>query len=455
MLRAFVLLIIAMLLPSTAHSQKRVALVIGNSAYQHTGKLANPRNDASDMVDVLKAHGFQVIEGHDLSKAAMEAKLREFARALTANEVGLFFYAGHGLQVSGTNYLVPVDARLEDASGLDFELIQLDLVQRTMEREVGTNIIFLDACRDNPLARNLARALGTRSVEIGRGLAPTQGGAGTLISFSTQPGNVALDGTGRNSPFAGALVKRLVGTKDDISAILIDVRNDVMKATQDRQVPWEHSALRGRFYFNLVSPDTPPAPQLVDPAVVRAARDYELAANVGTKEAWDAFLAAHPTGFYAELVRVQRAKLAAAQPQVAIGTGSEAKSEPRGPFNGEWGIKRRCTAPGSSPIAYEEVLTIRQTTPARATGKLLGKFTIVSTGSRTRDQDDEPSHLGEGFISNNKIFFNWKVRVTNASPGYNDTWDQSLVAELDGTSKIKGTMMQWGGYKCTFTGQKM
>jgi uncharacterized caspase-like protein len=288
-------------------------LVIGNSAYQHTGKLANPTNDASDMVDVLKAHAFQVIEGYDLSKAAMEAKLREFARALTVNEVGLFFYGGHGLQVSGANYLVPVDAKLEDASGLDFELVRLDLVQRTMEREAGTNIIFLDACRDNPLARNLARALGTRSVEIGRGLAPTQGGAGTLISFSTQPGNVALDGVGRNSPFAGALVRRLIAAKDELSAILIDVRNDVMRATQDRQVPWEHSALRGRFYFSLASLGAP-APQLVDPAVARAARDYELAADVGTKEAWDVFLAAHPTGFYAELARVQRAKLGAIAP---------------------------------------------------------------------------------------------------------------------------------------------
>jgi uncharacterized caspase-like protein len=278
-------------LSTPAQAEKRVALVIGNSAYQDTGKLTNPTNDASDMAAVLKAHRFQVLEGYDLNKAAMEARLREFARVLTANDVGLFFYAGHGLQVSGTNYLVPVDARLEDASGLDFELVRLDLVQRTMEREVGTNIIFLDACRDNPLARNLARALGTRSVEIGRGLAPTQGGAGTLISFSTQPGNVALDGTGRNSPFAGALVKRLMAPNDDLSAILIDVRNDVMKATQDRQVPWEHSALRGRFYFSLVSPGGPPAPQIVDPAVARAARDYELAAKIGTREAWDAFLA--------------------------------------------------------------------------------------------------------------------------------------------------------------------
>ena len=309
-----------------AWAEKRVALVIGNSAYQDTGKLTNPTNDASDMAAVLKAHGFQVLEGFDLGKSAMEARLRDFSRALASNEVGLFFYAGHGLQVSGKNYLVPVDAKLGDASGLDFELIPLDLVQRTMERETSTNIIFLDACRDNPLARNLARTMGTRSLEIGRGLAQTQGGVGTLISFSTQPGNVALDGTGRNSPFAAALVKRLVAPNDDLSAILINVRNDVMKATHDRQVPWEHSALRGRFYFGLVS-GVPPAPQLVDPAEARAARDYELAAKVGTKEAWDAFLAAHPTGFHAELAKTQRAKLIAAAPppsKEADGTNAEA-----------------------------------------------------------------------------------------------------------------------------------
>jgi uncharacterized caspase-like protein len=306
-----------------AHAEKRVALVIGNSSYRYSGPLANPKNDASDIAVVLKAHAFQVLEGYDLSKAAMEAKLREFARALTTNEAGLFFYAGHGLQVSGVNYLVPVDAKLEDASGLDFELVRLDLVQRTMERETSTNIIFLDACRDNPLARNLARALGTRSVEIGRGLAPTQGGAGTLISFSTQPGNV-VDGSGKNSPFTAALTEHLIASKHDLSAILIDVRNDVMKATQDRQVPWEHSALRGRFYFSSASEGAPPAPQLVDPALMRAARDYDLAAKVGTKEAWDAFLAAHPTGFHAELAKVQRAKVVAVQPPSKAGSSAEA-----------------------------------------------------------------------------------------------------------------------------------
>ena len=309
-------------------------MVIGNSAYEHTSKLPNPRNDASDLAAVFKRHGFQVLEGFDLSKPAMEAKLREFARALGANQVGVFFYAGHGLQVSGTNYLVPVDAKLEDASGLDFELVRLDLVQRTMEREASTNIIFLDACRDNPLARNLARAMGMSSLEIGRGLAQTQGGVGTLISFSTQPGNVALDGVGRNSPFADALVTHLTAAKYDLSAILIDVRNDVMRATMDRQVPWEHSALRGRFYFSAASTtDTlvpPVQPQLVSPAETRTARDYELAAKVGTKEAWDAFLLAHPSGFHAELARVNRAKVAIPQNTPKVTTDPEQqKKRPR------------------------------------------------------------------------------------------------------------------------------
>jgi uncharacterized caspase-like protein len=235
---------------SAAHAQKRVALVIGNSAYQHTGKLTNPKNDATDMVTALRKHGFHVVDGFDLDKAAFDRKVRDFANALEGAEAGVFFFAGHGLQVSGHNYLVPIDAQLTTVAALEFEMVRLDVVHRVMERLTNTNVLFLDACRDNPLARNLARAMGTRSGEIGRGLAAVESGVGTLISFSTQPGNVALDGTGRNSPFAGALVKYMSTSSDDLSAILIATRNDVMRETQRKQVPWEHSALTGRFYFD-------------------------------------------------------------------------------------------------------------------------------------------------------------------------------------------------------------
>jgi uncharacterized caspase-like protein len=236
-----------------AWAQKRVALVIGNSAYKHTGELPNPRNDAVDMAAALARHGFQVIEGLDLDKTAFDRKVRDFAVALEGASAGVFFYAGHGISVGGQNYLVPVDAELTSAVALEFEMVRAEVIHRVMERQTSTNILFLDACRDNPLSRNLARSMGTRSMEIGKGLAAVESGVGTLISFSTQPGNVALDGTGRNSPFAGALIKQLSTSSEDLGAILIAVRNDVMKQTERRQIPWEHSALTGRFYF------TPPA----------------------------------------------------------------------------------------------------------------------------------------------------------------------------------------------------
>ena len=228
---------------------KRIALVIGNSEYLHVPRLENPKNDAMDLAAALEGLGFEVRKGLDLDKAGMDQTVREFAEALVGASAGLLFYAGHGLQVSGQNYLVPIDAKLTTTAALDFELIRLDLIHRTMEREAGTNILFLDACRNNPLARNLARALGTRSMQIGRGLAVVESGEGTLISFSTQPGNVALDGTGRNSPFAKALLTHIATSNEDLLTILINVRNDVMAATERRQVPWEHSAMTARFFF--------------------------------------------------------------------------------------------------------------------------------------------------------------------------------------------------------------
>ena len=238
MKRGIAVLILSCLLACNANAAgKRVALVIGISAYKHTEILPNPTNDSADIASVLTQLGFKVLHGQDLSKADFERLIREFSTELDGAELGLFFYAGHGLQVAGQNYLVPVDAQLSSASALDFEMVRLDLVHRTMERSALTNIIFLDACRNNPLERNLRRSMGTRSAEIGKGLAVVESGVGTLISFSTQPGNVALDGVGRNSPFTSALVRHLANSSDDLSAILIAVRNDVMWATQKAQVP--------------------------------------------------------------------------------------------------------------------------------------------------------------------------------------------------------------------------
>lgn len=301
-------LLFSIALADQAHADRKVALVIGNSAYQYTTKLANPKNDATDIAAALKRHGFQVVDGFDLAKADFEHKVREFSTALRGAETGLFFYAGHGLQVAGHNYLVPVDAKAETADALDWEMLRLDLVHRTMERATSTNIIFLDACRDNPLARNLSRAMGTRSAEVGRGLAAVESGVGTLISFSTQPGNVALDGSGRNSPFAGALVRQLSKTKDDLSAVLIAVRNDVMKETQRKQVPWEHSALTGRFYFSPPAPAAPAVPQMGE-----AGQAWALVKESKNPAIFDAYAKQFENTFYAALARDKASQLRSAQ----------------------------------------------------------------------------------------------------------------------------------------------
>jgi Caspase domain len=235
--------------------------VIGNSAYQHAAVLDNPKNDASDMAAAAEKLGFKVIKGLDLDKSGMDRTIRQFAEALKGASVGMFFYAGHGLQVSGRNYLVPIDAQLKTAEALDFEMVGLDVVQRTMENASETNVLFVDACRDNPLSRNLARAMGTRSVAIGRGLVDQEAGSGTLISYSTQPGNVALDSTeSRNSPYAAALAKHITTQGKDLPSMLVLVRRDVMAATGNRQVPWEHSALTAELM--LAPPaDAPPKPK--------------------------------------------------------------------------------------------------------------------------------------------------------------------------------------------------
>ncbi len=362
--------------PGAADAQGRVALVIGNSAYRHAAPLANPKNDAADVAAALRKLNFRVIEGVDLDKAAFDRKVAEFAGALRGASVGLFFYAGHGLQVGGQNYLVPVDAQADTAAALDFQMVRLDLVQRTMEREAQTNILFLDACRDNPLARNLARTMGTRSTDVGRGLAAAESGVGTLISFSTQPGNVALDGDGRNSPYAGALVRQLSASGDDLSAILIAVRNDVMTVTQRRQVPWEHSALTGRFYFaglpqaRQQTPAAPSAPA-APPEPSEAERAWNLAKDTTNIALLESFIARYKGTFHADLAKARIEELKARQATAAIPPAPRSQ-QPAAP-------------PAAAPGAAPGVLATPQVAPSSIPANPANRFGAIayspSTGS--------------------------------------------------------------------------
>jgi hypothetical protein len=261
--------------PAIVQAADRVALVIGNGAYVNATQLPNPPNDAADMAKALRDIGFDVVEGIDLDRRGMEERIREFGDRVAAAKVALFFYAGHGLQVAGKNYLVPVNAKLERPGHLDLEALDVQVVLAQMEAQQRVNLVFLDACRDNPLARSLASSLGaTRSAAVGRGLASIQSAVGTMIAFATQPDAVALDGRGRNSPFTAALIKHIREPGVDIAVTMRKVRTDVLAATNQQQVPWDHSSLTdavvlvpGERQVAPAPPVAPPPPAPARPAV--------------------------------------------------------------------------------------------------------------------------------------------------------------------------------------------
>ena len=241
--------------PALADDLRRVALVVGNGAYEHARELRNPGNDATDMAAALKALDFEVVQGMDVGRDGFFDKLDEFTEAAAGADVALFFYAGHGLQVDGRNYLAPVDARLEKE--LDLQREAIDLATILGEMRSPTNLVFLDACRNNPLAENLARSMGrSRSVGATRGLARVGDRSGTLIAYATAANAVADDGEGENSPFTAALLEHIGTPGLSIFQMVNQVALSVSASTGGRQEPWSHhSALPNSFPLLPKRPD--------------------------------------------------------------------------------------------------------------------------------------------------------------------------------------------------------
>ena len=235
---------------------RRVALVIGNGAYAHVRALPNPTNDARAIAKSLRDIGFVVTEGTDLDRTAMQTTIRDFLRQAARAQVAVVYYAGHGVQVDGRNYLVPVDIQFRPGSGMTDTMMDMDTIMAGLDDQVRTNILILDACRNNPMAPKLASAGPARDIEAGSGLAApaTLGagstlGAGTLIAFATAPGQVALDGEGANSPFSAALTRHIGTPGLEVQQMLTRVRAEVVAATKGKQVPWSNSSLLGEVYL--------------------------------------------------------------------------------------------------------------------------------------------------------------------------------------------------------------
>jgi len=226
-------------------SLRKLALVIGNGNYRNATELPNPANDAAAMARMLSSIGFDVIDGVDLDKRAMDIKVREFIDRVDSYDIALMFYAGHGISVAGKSYLLPVDVVLEKSSALEFEAVEADTLYGYMAGDNRTSIVLLDACRNNPFSRSFARSLGaTRAALVGQGLAsPNVIGGNILIGFATAPGDVAADGDGRNSPFTEALLKHMPEQGVEIEQVMKRVKAEVYNKTNGRQRPWHNSDL--------------------------------------------------------------------------------------------------------------------------------------------------------------------------------------------------------------------
>ncbi len=245
MLRLFSLLLCLFALPVAA--QQRVALVVGNGSYTNAKPLPNATNDARDIAQKLRSQGFQVFEGIDVGRLDTLRLIEKFNRAITPEDTALFYFAGHGLQIGAENWLMPVDAQQGDEVAITNTSIRLRTVLRGMELRAGNRIVILDACRNNPFL--VAGASRSADGTATRGLSRIEAGVGSYIAFSTQPGNVALDGRGRNSPFTAALLRHLGSEGEDIHAVMRAVRSDVVNASGGTQVPWENSSLIDPLYL--------------------------------------------------------------------------------------------------------------------------------------------------------------------------------------------------------------
>lgn len=304
-------------LAAAAPSKAQVALVVGIGAYQNAPPLPNPPNDARAVADSLKKLGFQVELAVDPDKTRLEQAIKRFGDQLQGARAGLFFYAGHGLQVSGRNYLVPADAKIDNERSLPFAAVDADLVLTQMETSTPVSLIFLDACRDNPFSRSLARSMGTRSAAVGRGLAQIAAGEGSLIVFATQPGNVAEDGQTGHSPFTEALLKNLEAPGLEVRQMLTRVRLQVKEKTNGKQIPWDHSSLTQDYFFMgpttvIVQPQAAPAAEPKAAAVDPMAVQLSLWESVRTSQDpadFEDYLKQYPDGKFAAIARRRLAAL--------------------------------------------------------------------------------------------------------------------------------------------------
>lgn len=288
---ACVLLICFGVTPAVSAKEKRVALVIGNSDYEHVSRLTNPSNDAEDLGDALVRLGFDVTSGKDLDYREMRLVLRDFSEKAANADVALVYFAGHGIEIDKNNYLIPVNAELKRDRDVEFEAIRLDTVIASLSDAKGVRMVLLDACRNNPFLVDMQRTTASRS--IGRGLGRIDPG-GVLVSYAARGGTIALDGEGRNSPYAEAILANIEVPGLEIGKLFRRVRDMVLARTGGFQEPFTYGSLPGDDIF-LVPPIgaaavAPPVPKAVPSVLEEMLEEFADAEKLGTLRSWESFI---------------------------------------------------------------------------------------------------------------------------------------------------------------------
>ena len=248
--RAFIKILATSLLlvvfSNLANAEKRIALVIGNSSYKHAGKLTNPKNDATALAAKFRELGFDKVNLKlDLDATNLRRALGQFSRESAGADTAVVYFAGHGVEVDGTNYIIPTDAKLSHVDDVDFEAVELSKLMRSLNRAKKLKLVILDACRDNPFKNNMSRGGASRSV--GRGLARVSpAGSDTLVAYAAKEGTLAADGEGEHSPYAKALIKHLSTPGLDVRLMFGRVRDEVLAATGRKQEPFTYGSLSGQ-----------------------------------------------------------------------------------------------------------------------------------------------------------------------------------------------------------------
>ena len=340
-----------------ASAEKRVALVIGNGAYAYKAGLPNPPHDAADVAAALKRSDFEVISGIDMNQAGMQDAAIRFSRAARDADVALFYYSGHAMQFNGVNYLVPVDARLDDEADLK-RLTRVDDIMNDLQQARNLRILVLDSCRDNPLAETLKRSMAkTRGVQVRQGLSKIDAPLGTIVSFSTQAGQTADDGNGRNSPYTTAFLKR-IEEPHEIGDIFRQIGSDVYETSGKAQLPELSLSIIGKFYLNgPVTINIAPSPQAapVDRCLASEAH-WKGADSIATLAAYEDHLSRFPACAFANLAKAridalkQKTALAPAG-ATASGTANKATG-----FDGKWDLTIFCESQGKV-LGYTRLLT--------------------------------------------------------------------------------------------------